>query len=86
MCNTKHDTAGSRRYAAASSGLGSTSAGCEDDHRDAGAHVSVSVGGFWRLSQPEGSDLLDRLGERQSFAGAVVELGRDPLEVHRAVD
>src|ERR1035438_10189054 len=44
------------------------------------------IGGFWRLSQQEGSDLLDRLGEVQSFAGSVVELAGYPVKVHRAVD
>jgi hypothetical protein len=37
--------------------------------------VRRGSGGFWRLLQQEGSDLLDRLGEGESFAGSVVEFG-----------
>jgi hypothetical protein len=44
------------------------------------------IGGFWRLSQRERSDLFDRLGEGELFAGSVVEFGGDPVEVDGAVD
>jgi hypothetical protein len=49
-------------------------------------YVRRRIGGFRRLSQQEGSDLLDRLREPESFAGSVVELGSYPVEVGGTVD
>ncbi len=54
-----------------------------DPRRDA---FRFGIGGFWRLSQQEGCDLLDGLRERESFAGSVVEFGGYPVEVDGVVD
>ncbi len=39
------------------------------------------IGGFWRLLQQEIRDLFDRLGEGEAFAGSVVELVGDGVEL-----
>src|SRR5664280_1968849 len=45
----------------------------------------LPIGGFWRSLQQEVADQFDRLHERKSFAGSVVELLGDPVQVFAAV-
>jgi hypothetical protein len=53
--------------------------------RHAGDAFRKPIGGFWRSSQQDVADEFDRLLERYTFAGSIIEFLGDPVEIFAAV-